>query len=355
MFDSKFGCHQGTQTSGLLIIRWLAVLIVFVTTTPHIRSEETRLFVEVPDQSTIEFTSAENENSVPSHFRLTSHRFEADAELLRESGAMRVHAVTFPSPIETAIEENNTVHAEYFQPAGKGPFPAVVVLHILGGEFPLSQTVASSLARANVAALFVKMPYYGERRSSKSSRRMISRDPRETVEGMTQAVLDIRRAAAWLSSRPEVDKQRLGVTGISLGGIMSSLSAAGEPRFRKVANYLGGGQLADFLWEKDHPDAEKFRSEWLAVGGTRESFIKTLAPVDPVTHGALLKDRDVLMVAARNDEIIPPAATIALWESIGKRPQLVWLDAGHITAAKFLPGEMGRLAGFFNDWKRDGL
>ena len=355
MLESKFDVHRESQPGERFVVRLLAALLIAVVATQHARSEEARLFVEVPEQSSIEFTPAENEKSVPPQFRLTSHRFDADAELLRESGAMRVHVVTFPSPVETAIEENNTVHAEYFQPAGKGPFPAVVVLHILGGEFPLSQTVASALARARVAALFVKMPYYGERRSAKSSRRMISRDPRETVEGMTQAVLDVRRAAAWLSSRPEVDQQRLGVTGISLGGIMSSLSAAGEPRFRKVANYLGGGQLAEHLWAKDHPDAEAFRREWLAMGQTRESFIKTLDPVDPVTHGALLKDRDVLMVAAKNDEIIPPAATIALWESIEKRPELVWLDAGHITAAKFLPGEMGRLAGFFNDWKRNGL
>ncbi len=355
MLESKFVVHQGAQAGGQLLVGFLVALSVVMATIQCAWSDEARQFVDVPEQSSIEFTLAENEQSVPPHFRLNSHRFDADAELLRESGAMRVHVVTFPSPMETAIDENNTVHAEYFQPAGKGPFPGVVVLHILGGEFPLSQTVASSLARANVAALFVKMPYYGERRSTKSSRRMISRDPRETAEGMTQAVLDIRRAGAWLSSRPEVDKQRLGVTGISLGGIMSSLSAAGEPRFRKVANYLGGGRLAEFLWEKDHPDAEKFRSEWLAAGETRESFINTLTPVDPVTHGALLKDRDVLMVAAKNDEIIPPAATIALWESIGKRPELVWLDAGHITAAKFLPGEMSRLAGFFNDWKRNGL
>jgi hypothetical protein len=57
------------------------------------------------------------------------HRFDADAEFLRESGSLRVHRVMFPSPVETAIEANNTVHAEYFQPAGKGPFPAVVSVH----------------------------------------------------------------------------------------------------------------------------------------------------------------------------------------------------------------------------------
>ena len=308
-------------------------------------------FAEVSETATIEFAPAKNEDTVPEHFRLKPHRFEAEAELLRESGSFRTVAVTFPSPVQTALPVNNTIHGEYFQPAGEGPFPGVVVLHILGGEFPLSQTVASSLARAKVAALFIKMPYYGERRSKDSPRRMISRNPRETAEGMTQAVLDIRRAGAWLSARPEVDKQRLGVTGISLGGIMSALSAAGEPRFRKVAIYLGGGRLGENLWSMQHRDADAFRDEWLKAGETRESFLKLLEPVDPATYGRLLKDRDVLMVNAKTDEIIPHAATMALWDSIGTKPELVWLDAGHITAAAYLPGEMVRLQKFFTSWK----
>lgn len=326
-------------------------LFVVQSSASSVHADEPAAFAEIEETASIEFVPAESEESIPKHFRMDRHRFEADAEILRERGSLRVTKITFPSPVETAVPENNTVPAEYFQPAGAGPFPGVVVLHILGGDFPLSQTVASTLARAKVAALFVKMPYYGERRSPQSPRRMISRNPTETAAGMTQAVLDVRRAAAWLSSRPEVDTSRLGITGISLGGIMSALSAAGEPRFRKVAIYLGGGNLGDFLWKTENPEAEAFRQDWLKSGETRESFLKLLTPVDPVTHGRLLRNRDVLMVNAKNDEIIPPAATVALWESIDKKPELVWLDAGHISAAKFLPGELVRLQEFFNHWK----
>lgn len=337
--------------SRLLVMLRVLSGIVWLSLMADVATAEDPQFADVPDVSSVEFVPAQNEEIVPQHFRLKPHRFEADAEIRRESTSWRTLTVTFPSPVETAVLENNTVHGEYFQPAGAGPFPGVVVLHILGGEFPLSQTVASSLARAKVAALFIKMPYYGERRSKESPRRMISRNPRETAEGMTQAVLDIRRAGAWLAARPEVDQQRLGVTGISLGGIMSALSAAGEPRFRKVAIYLGGGKLGENLWSMEHRDAEAFRAEWIKAGESRESFLKLLEPVDPATHGRLLKDRDVLMVNAKNDEIIPTAATMALWDSIGTRPELVWLDAGHITAAAYLPGEMVRLQKFFNVWK----
>ena len=121
------------------------------------------------------------------------------------SDYLTISTVTFPSPVETKSAANNTVHCEYYRPTTDGPVPAVVVLHILGGDFELSRLFCNALAHHGVAALFLKMPYYGPRRAAGDSRRMISHDPRQTVEGMTQAVLDIRRAMAWLESRDEVD------------------------------------------------------------------------------------------------------------------------------------------------------
>ncbi|MFN0051905.1 MAG: alpha/beta hydrolase [Planctomycetales bacterium] len=308
----------------------------------------TRSFATVPGSGTIEFEAAADDQSLPEHFRLAPHRFEFEARPLRRSGRVRMHKVTFPSPVTTDVVENNTVHGEYFQPSGDGPFPACVVLHILGGDFLLAETVANHLAQQGIAALFVKLPYYGERRGKDSPRRMISRVPAESVSGMTQGVLDIRRATAWLATRPEVDRERLGITGISLGGIMSALAAEGEPRLRNVGIVLGGGGLAEILWENDLPEAREFREQWLANGGTRESFCATLAPVDPATHAHLLKGRRVLMIAAKNDEVIFPKSAITLWEAIGKEPELVWLDAGHYTAIRYLPRELVRLDQFFN-------
>ena len=298
-------------------------------------------------EGTVAFQPTTREQDVPERFCLEQHTFPFQAEFARASGPVRIYRVRFPSPVTTAIAVNNTVHGEYYRPEGPGPFPACVVLHILGGEFPLSQMTANSLARKGVAALFIKMPYYGERRAKDSPRRMISRDADETVEAMTQAVLDVRRAAAWLAARPEVDQQQLGITGISLGGIMSALSAAAEPRFHKVAIYLGGGHLAQAIWELDHEQAAEFRQRWLTAGGTRDSFIEKIAPVDPATYAHLLKGRQVLMVAARHDEVIPTKCTLALWNAIGSQPDLVWLDAGHLSAAVYLYGEMQRLGRFF--------
>jgi cephalosporin-C deacetylase-like acetyl esterase len=305
------------------------------------------VFVDLPANGTVSFKVTPDESKVPAHFRLADHEFRFDAEDWYTHAAVRVSSVRLPSPVTTDIQVNNTVHAEYFQPAGKGPHPSCIVLHILGGDFLLSRTVANHLAQHGVAALFVKMPYYGPRRDPKSPRRMISRDPNETVASMTQAVLDIRRAAAWLRSRPELNPDQVGVMGISLGGIMSALAGAAEPQFDSVAIFLGGGNFAEFLWDSPLRQAEEFRRDWIAAGGTRDSFAKTLVSVDPVTHGPLLRGRRVLMVESIHDEVIPAANAIALHESIGREPRIVWLNAGHYTAIWYLPRELVRLETFF--------
>lgn len=301
----------------------------------------------VPASGTAHFRTLPAEKRVPELFRLSRHDFPYETEYERSSGPVRIYKVRFPSPVSGREKANNIVHGNYFQPQGPGPFPGVVVLHILGGEFPLSQMVANGLARRKVAALFIQLPYYGRRRAPGSPRRFISFEPEVTRRNFTQAVLDVRRAAAWLANRPEVDGKDLGITGISLGGILTALAAPAEPRFRRVAIYLGGGNLGEMVWSHANRAAVAFRKSWKARGETRESFLKKVRPVDPVTYGHLLKDRKVLMVAAKNDEIVPPKSTLALWNAIGKKPQLVWLDSGHISASLYLYGEMQRLGKFF--------
>src|SRR5205085_2727930 len=147
----------------------------------------------------------------------------------------------FPSPVKSATPENNTVHAEFYLPQGKGPFPAVIVLDVTAGNQMLSRGFATVFARHGIAGLFVQMAYYGPRRPPGSRLRLLSPDVRHTVAAVTQTVLDLRVAAAWLESRPEVDKDRLGILGTSLGSFLSALAAEMEPKLRRVVVLLGGG------------------------------------------------------------------------------------------------------------------
>lgn len=302
------------------------------------------------DRGSVEFRPSAAEPRVPELFRLEPSRFSFELEELRREEGVRVSALRFPSPIVTPDPENNIVHAEYFQAQQPGRRPAVVVLHILGADFALSRYLAARLADRGVAALFVKLPYYGERRPAAGGKRFLSADIERSMRSMRQGVCDVRRAAAWLASRPEVDPAKLGVTGISLGGIVAATAAAVDPTLNRAAFLLAGGGLADILWELPEPEARKYKELWLASGRTRADLEALTAPFDPLTYAGRLKGKRVLMMAGNVDEVIPPRAARALWEAAG-RPPIVWFDCGHYSAAGYLLPAVRRLVEFL---ARDG-
>jgi dienelactone hydrolase len=295
-----------------------------------------------------QFTPSAAEADVPELFRLEAARFPYEMTQLRRTERLEVWSVRFPSPIESPDPVNNTVHAEYFRPVGAGPEsrrPGVVVLHILGADFPLARYVAARLADRGVAALFVKLPYYGERRPPGA--RFLSIDMARSVAAMRQGVCDVRRAAAWLASCPEIDPTKLGVTGISLGGIISALAAAVDPELNRAVLLLAGGGLADILWEM--PEGRPYRAAWLLAGKTKADLEEVTRPLDPLTYAARLRPKRVLMLNGRVDEVISPEAATRLWDAAG-RPPIEWFDCGHYSAAGYLlPGIRKAVAFFARD------
>jgi len=264
-------------------------------------------------------------------FRLAEYRGEYNLTLrydMRHSG-VSVYDLTFPSPVKSDIAENNTVYAEYFVPHGKGKHPAVVVLDIMQGNQLIARGEALWLAQNGVAAMVVLLPHYNQRRAPGSKIKLVSPDIVRTMDGIRQAVLDCRVAVAWLAGRPEVDADQLGMVGTSLGSFLTALTSANEPRIKNVCMVLGGGGLVDAYY--DHPKAKPV-TEWIDLVGGKKLVKNLIAPVDPITYAQQLKGKNLLMIAAKEDEIVPPKAASQLWEATGKQ-RIVWLDAGHITAA----------------------
>lgn len=272
--------------------------------------------------------------NVPECYRLDARDFEYELQPkvnLRQSG-VEISTLTFPSPVKTAIPENNTVHAEYFRPSDAGPFPAVLVLDILDGQQVVGRGQAMWLAQNGVAALVVHMAHYGPRRPPGSKVKLLSSNVPQTLEAIRQSVLDCRCATAWLASRPEILANRLGILGTSLGSFVSALTAASEPRLGRACLLLTGGGLVDAYY--DHPKAELYRPIIDLFDG-KAYFRKQIAPADPITYSPQLSQKKLLIVAASRDDVVPPAAAKALWQATG-RQKIVWYDATHVSAALHL-------------------
>src|SRR5262245_10721283 len=107
------------------------------------------------EQGEVHFAPTAGESRIAERFRLQEHTFAWRAQRLQTiTETVEVWDLTFPSPITTPQEPNNTVHAEYYRARRPGPRPAVIVLHILGGDFELSRLFCNALAQHGVAALF---------------------------------------------------------------------------------------------------------------------------------------------------------------------------------------------------------
>jgi dienelactone hydrolase len=284
--------------------------------------------------------------NVPERYRLDPSEFPFEMMVLRQlpASGLSIFAVRFPSPLTSQCLENNTVYAEYYRPAGPGSFPGVIVLDITGGDQALSRTIATCLAQNKIAALFVQMAYYGPRRPAGSKLRLLSTNIPRTMEAIRQTVLDIRRATAWLEARPEIDRNRLGIHGTSLGSMIGALAAEMEPKLNRVSIALGGGGLVDAYY--DDPRAAPYRKVWEAFGGTKKKAIEGLSPVDPLTYAGNLKDRRVLMIAGKRDEIVPPKCTEALWRAAGE-PRIIWYDCTHYGAALYFAPMMKEVVKHF--------
>jgi dienelactone hydrolase len=285
-----------------------------------------------PEKGIVSFQVIGDQKNVPERYRMDNHTFPYELQWTSDfpnSDADLFH-LQYPSPVTSPHPENNTVHAEYYRPRGKGPFPGVIVLDITGGDQSLSRLISTQLAQNQIAGLFVQMAYYGPRRPPGSKLRLMSPDIGHTLEAVRQTVLDLRRAAAWLASRPEIDAKRLGILGTSLGSFMSALTGEMEPRLGRVVVLLGGGGLVDAYY--DHPQGAAMRKVFESLGGNKQVLARWIAPADPITCAANLKERQLLIIAGKRDEIVPPSAAVALWKASGEQ-KIVWFDCGHYTAA----------------------
>ena len=182
----------------------------------------------------------------------TDYTFEDASAALRDTG--EAGTLRFPSALTTPHPVNNIVHARWFPAAGEAPpghrrgrGRAVVVLpqwnSDAGGHIGLSRL----LARFGVSALRLSLPYHDARMPEELTRAdyIVSSNVVRTVQVCRQAVMDARRAVAWLSQQ---GFERIGILGTSLGSCLSMLTAAHEPLIRAQALNHVSPWFADVVW-----------------------------------------------------------------------------------------------------------
>jgi len=262
----------------------------------------------------------------------------ADAYELRD-GVLR-----FPSAIETPHAVNNTVVVRVFRPAEERsdrPRRAVVVLPQWNSDTEGHVGLCRLFARFGLTALRLSLPYHDERRPADLERAdfIVSSNIGRTLESNRQAVLDARRAVAWLASE---GFERIGIIGTSLGSCLSMLTMAHDERittgvFNHVSPYF-----ADVVWRglstrhvraglEGRVDLEALREWWM--------------PISPWPFIDRVRGRAVRLIYARYDLTFPVDLSLAFIEEFRRRGvphDVAVLPCGHYTTGrapfKFIDG-----------------
>jgi carboxymethylenebutenolidase len=118
-------------------------------------------------------------------------------------------------------------------PDGKGPFPATVVIQEWWGLNDWVKDQARALAKEGYVALAVDL-YRGKVATTQE-------DAHQIMMGTPpdRALRDLQGAFAWLQSRPDVKKDRVGAIGWCMGGRYSLQLATVEPALAAAVAYYG--------------------------------------------------------------------------------------------------------------------
>lgn len=240
--------------------------------------------------------------------------------------------ITFPSPVRTPYAVNNTVTGFLFLPDTPGPHPVMLVEHewlptTMATEFQMS----ADLAKAGIAAFLIVQPYSYNRRPLPRIEgvELLSGDVPQMVGALRQGVLDARRAFDWLSTRPDIDPSRMGVTGISLGGVLAPLIAGVDHRARFLVTIVGGTDVSDVVF--DSFITSGLHPALLYHGVTYDSLKRDMAPVEPANWLRGFDPNNALLFNGRYDVFISPKQAHHLSEALGGA-RIVWTPTGHYGA-----------------------
>jgi carboxymethylenebutenolidase len=131
---------------------------------------------------------------------------------------------------------DETVSAILYTPQGKGPFPAIIVIHEWWGLNDWVKDQASKLSDQGYVALAIDL-YRGKVATTPELAHEIMRGVPED-----RAKRDLHAAFEFLSSQPNVKKDRIAAIGWCMGGGYSLDVALQEPTLR--ADVINYGQLA---------------------------------------------------------------------------------------------------------------
>lgn len=233
---------------------------------------------------------------------------EAMPEVLAESGtqydydadvlALRMDRSGELAEKYARAKRNATCHARWWR-HHKGNRPCIVLLHgYMAGNYAMEELVwpVRRLFDSGFDVVIGVLPFHGPRRSEKRGLlppSFPSADPRFTIEGFRQVVVDKRALFDFLR---RAGVASLGVMGMSLGGYSSALLSTIDAQLDFSVLFIPLASIEDFAHRHGRltGDDEQQRAQWAALRDAQWV-------VSPFARPSLLPQGRSLVIAGESD------------------------------------------------------
>lgn len=250
-------------------------------------------------------------------------------QILEKSRYYTLQRVTFPSNNNT-LQPAHDITIDYYAIDSSEKVPLILIVPILSG----GNKIASSFARYFTQYGFAIAVVHRQKAYRKIGY------IKQANEIMRQIVFDHKQAIDWIESRAELDASRIGVLGVSMGGIISALLSALDKRVKTTIIILGAGDIPYLLAHSNEKRIKKEREILLAARQQGTAELPPMLPqkieCDPINYAQYIDANRTLMVLARFDSVIPFNKGLELKEKIGN-PETIYLLSGHYSAIIYLP------------------
>ena len=158
---------------------------------------------------------------------------------------------------------------------------------------------------------------------------IVSANIARTIQVCRQAVLDARRAVAWLALQ---GYERIGILGTSLGSCLAMLTSAHEPRIRAQALNHVSPYFADVVWRGlSTRHVRESLEDNVTLGELRELW----RPINPWSYLDRVANTKTLLVYARYDLTFPVDLSRTLVDEFARRRmphEVSVLPCGHYSS-----------------------
>ncbi|MEI7891695.1 MAG: prolyl oligopeptidase family serine peptidase [Myxococcales bacterium] len=234
-------------------------------------------------------------------------------------------------PVYSGKGRNRTAHLRYFRHHG-GNRPTVIAIHgFMADIYALNEwffAVPWFYEMGCNVAIFT-LPFHGRRQSILSpfsGHGFFSGGVGRVNEAFAQAIMDLRIFINHLEDTYGID--RIGATGVSLGGYTTALLAAVEPRLRFAIPNVPVVSIPDLLLEWE-PIGLAVRALLRSSGVSLEELRHMMAAHSPLTYRPVIERERLMIIGGAGDRLCPPKHPKLLWDHWG-RPRIHWYPGSHL-------------------------